>query len=99
MKAKKDEMMQKYGRLDWGPVKNDNKRNAEEGKRYEGLPILMNLQSGGILTCDVIEVSEKGFLVKPLSISGFRLGGGGGGLVPNCSRGQSDPRARWMVGA
>ena len=36
MKAKKDEMMQKYGRLDWGPVKNDNKRNAEEGKRYEG---------------------------------------------------------------
>lgn len=71
MKAKKDEMMQKYGRLDWGPVKNDNKRNAEEGKRYEGFPILMNLQSGGILTCDVIEVSEKGFLVKPLSISGF----------------------------
>lgn len=31
--------------------------------------------------------------------TGLRLGGGGGGLVPNCSRGQSDPRARWMVGA
>ncbi len=71
MEKRKEEMMEKYGRLDWGPTKGDNKRNAEEGKRYIGLPILMNLQSGHILSCDVIEVNEKGFLVKPLSISGF----------------------------
>ena len=31
----------------------------------------MNLNSGHILTCDVEQVTEKGFLVKPLSISGF----------------------------
>ena len=71
MEAKKQEMMKKYGRLDWGPVKGNDKKSAEEGKRYEGLPILMNLNSGHILTCDVKQVSEKGFLVKPLSISGF----------------------------
>ena len=71
MEAKKNEMMKKYGRLDWGPVKGNNKKSAEEGKRYEGLPILMNLNSGHILTCDVKQVTEKGFLVKPLSLSGF----------------------------
>ena len=71
MQAKKDEMMEKYGRLDWGPTKGDNKLNCQEGKRYEGLPILMNLESGHILSCDVIEVNEKGFFVKPLSVSGF----------------------------
>ena len=71
MEEKKKEWMKKYGRLDWGPVKGNNKKSAEEGKRYEGLPILMNLNSGHILECDVIEVSEKGFLVKPLSVSGL----------------------------
>ena len=71
MEAKKNEMMKKYGRLDWGPVKGNNKKSAEEGKRYEGLPILMNLNSGHILTCDVKQVTETGFLVKPLSLSGF----------------------------
>ena len=70
MENKKREMLEKYGRLDWGPIEGDNKKSAEEGKRYEGLPILMNLESGHILECDVIKVDEKGFLVNPLSVSG-----------------------------
>ena len=71
MEKIKDEMMKKYGRLDWAPTKGDNEKNEKEGKRYKGLPILMNLVSGHILSCDVILVDDEGFLVKPLSISGF----------------------------
>ena len=64
-------MMKKYGRLDWSPTKGDNEKNEEEGQRYVGLPILMNLESGHILSCNVILVDEEGFLVEPLSVSGF----------------------------
>ena len=31
----------------------------------------MNLRSSQILTCNVIKVTEEGFLVEPLNISGF----------------------------
>ena len=71
MQAKKQELLEKYGRLDWDVSGSTNEEKAKEGKRYEGLPILMNLENGSILSCDVIEVTEKGFLVKPLSISGL----------------------------
>ena len=69
MESKKKELLEKYGRLDWDVSGATNEEKAKEGKRYEGLPILMNLENGNILTCNVIEVSEKGFLVEPLSIS------------------------------
>ena len=67
----KKEMLEKYGRLDWSPTEGDNEKNEEEGKRYVGLPILMNLQSGHILSCNVILVDDEGFLVKPLSVTGL----------------------------
>ena len=69
LKAISDEFMKKYGRLDWNVSGATNVEKAKEGKRYEGLPILMNLNSGSILSCDVIKVSEEGFLVKPLNIT------------------------------
>ena len=69
LKAISDEFMKKYGRLDWNVSGATNAEKAKEGKRYEGLPILMNLNSGNILSCDVIKVSEEGFLVKPLNIT------------------------------
>ena len=67
----KNEMLEKYGRLDWSPTEGDNEKNEEEGKRYVGLPILMNLESGHILSCNVILVDDEGFLVEPLSVSGL----------------------------
>ena len=69
MEAKKQEFLEKYGRLDWDCSDGTNAEKAKEGKRYEGLPILMNLHNGSILTCDVIEVSENGFLVDPISLT------------------------------
>ena len=69
LEAISDEFMKKYGRLDWNVSGATNVEKAKEGKRYEGLPILMNLNSGSILSCDVIKVTEEGFLVKPLNIT------------------------------
>ena len=71
MESKKQEILEKYGRLDWDVSGSTNEEKAKEGKRYEGLPILLNLKNGNILSCNVIEVTEKGFLVQALSISGF----------------------------
>ena len=65
----KKEFMEKYGRLDWSVDESADK--VGEGKRYEGLPILMNIKGGTILCCDVIEVNEKGFKVKPISVTGM----------------------------
>ena len=75
MEAISKEFIKKYGRLDWDCRERTNADKAKAGKRYEGLPILMNLNSGGILTCDVIQVTEQGFLVQPLSLC--QMGGGG----------------------
>ncbi|KAH0786443.1 hypothetical protein GPJ56_009654 [Histomonas meleagridis] len=58
-------------RLDWPCNEKTNAEKAKAGKRYEGKHVLMNLNDGMILDCRVIEVSEKGFLVKPISISGL----------------------------
>ena len=76
MEAVKEDLFKKYGRLDWDCSEKTNADKAKAGKRYEGLPVLMNLKNGGILTCDVIEVTENGFLVKPLGLC--MLGGGDG---------------------
>ena len=69
LKEVEKELMKKYGRLDWDCSEETVAEKAKAGKRYEGLPILMNLENGGILSCDVIEVSENGFLVKPLGLT------------------------------
>ena len=65
------EFLRKYGRLDWGCEEPTNKEKAKAGKRYEGHQVLMNLRSSHILNCKVIKVTEQGFLVKPLDLSGF----------------------------
>ena len=41
LEAISDEFMKKYGRLDWNVSGATNAEKAKEGKRYEGLPILM----------------------------------------------------------
>ena len=59
------EFLQMYGRLDWDPRGNTVEELAEGGKRYEGLQILMNRNSGEILECRVVEVTTEGFFVRP----------------------------------
>ena len=67
----KKEFLKKYGRLDWDCSEITNEEKAKSGKRYEGLQVLMNLRSSHILTCNVIKVTQEGFLVEPINISGF----------------------------
>ena len=59
------EFLEMYGRLDWAPQGNTVEELAEGGKRYEGLQILMNRNSGEILECRVVEVTTEGFFVRP----------------------------------
>ena len=59
------------GRLDWDCSEKTDEDKAKAGKRYEGKHVLINLESGSILDCKVLEVSINGFLVEPYSISGL----------------------------
>ena len=67
----KEQILKKYGRLDWTVDEPTNKLKAEAGKRYEGHGVMINLRSSHILTCKVKKVTEEGFLVEEASITGF----------------------------
>ena len=67
----KKQILKKYGRLDWACDEPTNKEKGIAGKRYEGHGVLINLHSGHILQCNVIESNENGLLVNPVNISGI----------------------------
>lgn len=67
--AKADEMLKKYGQLNWFCNEETDEEKAKEGKRYEGCHVLINLSSGGILDCYVVEVTIEGMRVRPMAIS------------------------------
>ena len=67
----KQQILKKYGRLDWCCDEPTDEERGIAGKRYEGHEILINLHSGHILECKVIESNQNGLIVEPFNITGF----------------------------
>ena len=57
------EFLKLYGKLDWDVGGKNPKEKAENGKRYENCSVMMNLNTGEILECEVVAVDENGFSV------------------------------------